>query len=97
MKRPVKTYKFNGRKYNIYIYPDGLDGLCDQYQTKKNERDIIISADPATKNGLITLIHESLHAENWRAPEKSVDRTSKEIGEFLWRLGYRYSQNKWYS
>ena len=88
-KRYPKTFKFNGRKHNIYIYPDGFDGLCDQYKVKNNERDIIIATDPATKNGLITLIHEPLHAENWRASEKSVDRTSKEIGAFLWAMGYR--------
>jgi hypothetical protein len=43
-----------------------------------------------TKNGLVTAIHEALHAENWSKDEDTVDRVSKEIGTFLWRLGYRW-------
>jgi len=85
----VKTHTFNGRKYNIYIFPDGFDGVCDQYTPEVDEREVIIAVDPTTRNGLITIIHECLHAENWRASEESVDRTSTEIGTFLWRCGFR--------
>lgn len=81
----VRTHTFNGRKYKIEIGP--LDGCCDQY--KCNERYIQIFADLKTKDGLITAIHESLHAENWAASEEVVERVSSEIGSFLWRLGWR--------
>lgn len=82
---PVKTHTFNDRKYKIKI--DQIDGDCDTY--KLNERYLCVFADMDTRNGLISTIHESLHAENWAATENIVDRVSKEIGNFLWRLGYR--------
>lgn len=88
---PVKTHTFNGRKYRLFIRQP-IDGMTDTYSlSSQNAREINIFADTATKNGLVTLIHEALHAENWAASEKVVDRVSKEIGLFLWRLGYRRS------
>lgn len=83
--RPVKTHIFNGRKYKIKIRQ--LDGECDTYSL--NERYLCVYADMNTRNGLISTIHESLHAENWAETEGVVDRVSREIGSFLWRLGYR--------
>jgi len=81
----VKTHTFNGRTYKIKI--DEIDGDCDTYAL--NERYLCVFADMNTRNGLISAIHEALHAENWVASEDAVDRMSKEIGTFLWRLGYR--------
>ena len=81
----VRTATFNGRKYRIDT--DEIDGSCDQYAC--NERFIHINAPLNTQKGLITVIHESLHASNWCAGEKVVDRTSTDIGRLLWRLGYR--------
>ncbi len=81
----LKTHVFNRRRY--YIDIDNVDGWCDQY--KNNKRMIHIVTKPNTKNELITILHESLHAENWAETEEVVDRVSTEIGSFLWRLGYR--------
>jgi len=81
----IKTHVFNGRKYKITV-SDSIDGLCDTY---KKERELCIYVPLNSKNGLITAIHEALHAESWNTKEKMVDRVSKEIGTFLWRLGYR--------
>lgn len=67
--------------------------MTDTYSLdSQNGREINIFAGVTTKNGLVTLIHESLHAENWAASEAVVDRVSTEIGDFLWRLGYRKIQ-----
>ena len=85
IKRKVKTHTFNGRKYKIVT--EMRDGDCDTYAM--NERFLCVYADMNTRNGLVTLIHESLHAENWAETEAVVDRVSKEIGTLLWRLGYR--------
>ena len=82
----IKTHVFNGRRY--YIDVDKIDGWCDQYKLN-NKRMIHILSNPTTKNGLITIIHEALHAENWAETEEVVDRVSAEIGSFLWRLGFR--------
>jgi hypothetical protein len=82
---PVKTHTFNGRVYKIVI--DGpMDGQCTQY---KPEYEIWIMAPLEERKGLITAIHEALHACDWRANEARVDQISTEIGSFLWRLGYR--------
>ena len=82
----VRTHKFNGRKYHI-IVSYRIDGFVEQY--KLGGRTMMITVDPGTKNELETYIHESLHAENWATTEKVVERVSKEIADFLWRLGYR--------
>lgn len=84
--KPVRTATFNGRKYKIDC-DTGVDGWCDQYGL--NERYIHIHKPLNTKDGLVTAIHEMLHASNWSKSEKDVDRISIEIGRTLWRLGYR--------
>lgn len=38
---------------------------------------------------LVYLIHEALHLAKWDLPEAEVKRISTEIGEVLWRDGYR--------
>ena len=83
----VKTHTFNGRKYKIEVDPDGANGVCDQYSPK--DRYLQIFTDLDRRKGLITAIHEALHAESWTKSEKIVDRVSREIGMFLWNLGYR--------
>ena len=80
----VRTHTFNGKRYLITIAE--LDGQCDTFQ---KERELQVFRDPNTRVGLITLIHEALHACNWSKKEEGVDRTSKDIGSFLWRLGFR--------
>lgn len=82
----VKSHVFNGRRYEIDM-PGRIDGTTEQYRLDK--RIMLIAVDRGTKNELETCIHESLHAENWAATEKVVERVGKEIADFLWRLGYR--------
>jgi hypothetical protein len=86
----MKSHSFNGRRYRIYT--GAKDGFCDP--PKNKELELHIFANLRTRNGLITAIHESLHAENENWSEDCVDRMSKEIGKFLWRLGYRLKRSK---
>lgn len=81
----VRTATINGRRYQVDV--EQIDGWCDQYAC--NERFIHLIAPLNTQKGLITAIHEALHASNWAKSETTVDRTSKDIGRLLWRLGYR--------
>ena len=83
--KPVRTATFNERAYKIFVR-EPIDGCCATYSL---ERAIELYAPLNTKNGLITAIHEMLHASNWSKSEKDVDRVSTEIGRTLWRLGYR--------
>ncbi len=83
--KEIKTHVFNGQKYLITL--GGCDGIC--VTPSKRECELVIMADLGTKEGLTTAIHEALHACNWSTSEEKVEKTSKDIGRFLWRLGYR--------
>lgn len=88
--RKVRTHKFNGVKFDIKFEDSGnVLGRCDWPHNKDSTPALRINCEIGTKEGLVTLIHECLHAENWAATEEVVDRTSTEIGDLLWRLGYR--------
>jgi len=82
----IKTHTFNGTRYCVEVKPDGIDGCCD---TPSNRRWLYILVPLNTQRGLITAIHEAMHACEPRKSEESVDRISKDIGRLLWRLGYR--------
>jgi len=90
--KPVRTHSFNSIRYHIYVIPQGVDGLCENKPDKKHG--IWIFADIRTKKGLITVIHESIHASHPTLPEETVDRMSKEIGGLMWRMGYRWRPPK---
>lgn len=86
--RKVRYHTFNGVKYQLDLYAP-FESSCDYPHNKDSTPQISIAVDIDTKEGLIALIHECLHAEQWAATEEVVDRTSIEIGNLLWRLGYR--------
>lgn len=87
---PVRTHTFNNRKYNIDIRQ--MDGYCDQYKASTEDRFLAVLCDPNTQNGLITIVHEALHAVNWAKSEAVVKAVSYDIGRFLWRLGFRMKE-----
>ena len=79
----VRTHTFNGVKYDILIGKfDGWADTTDGYS-------IVINSDLDTQKALITLVHEAMHACSWDKHEETIERSSKEIGRLLWRLGYR--------
>ena len=88
--KPVRSHTFNGQRYHIYVHPP-VHGFCDS--TPKN-MELYIFEPLRSKNGLITSIHEALHAENRNTPEEVVERMGREIGSFLWRLGYRWKPSR---
>ena len=85
----MKTATFNGRKYLVTV-DKAPDGECSQYNP---ERELNIFADMGTRNGLITALHECLHASRWSETEEVVERVSRDIGRFLWNIGYRIKSN----
>lgn len=84
--RPVLTHTFNGIKYDIDVNTATIEGYCD---SPRGGKPGIHTTENGTCQGLETLIHEALHAENWVKTEQVVTRTAKEIARFLWRLGFR--------
>lgn len=85
-KKQVHTHTFNGIKYSILI------GFFDGWADANDKYSIVVNGDLKSQKGLITLIHECLHAGNWSMQEKTVERVGEEIGSLLWRLGLRVNQ-----
>ena len=85
----VKTATFNKVQYEIDVCGP-IDGFCNS--PRGSDPVVRICTDLKTRKGLITVLHESLHAEGWAKSEEVVDRTSREIGALLWRLGFRLKE-----
>jgi hypothetical protein len=83
----VHTATFNGVRYTIDTDP--IDGCCSP--PKPGDRDPILRVCRPlnTMKGIETACHEALHACNFDKKEETVARTARDVGRFLWRLGYR--------
>lgn len=97
MRNKVKTHVFNGVKFHIDV-DCPYWGWCDNPDKENNEDEypgirmtdgLPFGNEKNAKRGLIVLLHECLHAEQWELTEDEVDRISTEIGTLFWRLGYR--------
>ena len=94
--RAVKTHRFNGVRYYIGV-DEPYVGWCDrpkrpdgrEYPAIRLPRGLPYGNERGAKEGLLALIHECCHAENWDLSEARVDKIACDIGGLLWRLGYR--------
>lgn len=90
----VKTHIFNGVKYSVDV-DEPFKGSCHKPDDSAALPEIVLPNGLPHKNqrgakcGLITILEESLHAEGWDKKHETINRVAKEIGSFLWRLGYR--------
>ena len=66
----------------------GCDGMC-----YIDQKCIKIASGIRNKNELTTIIHELLHATTWILSEDHVDQAAKDIGNVLYKLGYRKVEN----
>ena len=82
----MKNHILNKVAYNVELLGP-VFGFCKELRQEKGY--IGITAKPKTQRELLTIIHECLHAENWKMSEEEVDRISTEIGSLLWKLGFR--------
>lgn len=96
-RKAVKSHTFAGVRFHIGV-DDPYIGWCDNPDKENNHPEypairlplgLPFEDEPGAKLGLTTLIHECLHAENWSKIEPIIERTSTEIADLLWRLGYR--------
>ena len=83
----MKTATLNGVKYTIDTDP--IDGCCSPPNPGDRKPLIRVCCPLDTQRGLITVIHEAMHACNYSKHEATVDRASKDIGRLLWGLKYR--------
>jgi hypothetical protein len=81
---------FYGRRYEVkYVkkLKNGNHGECDHYNAGNKSIRILESLEPKRK--LVVTLHESLHACMWPLSEAAVGEMSEDIGNLLWKLGYR--------
>jgi hypothetical protein len=50
---------------------------------------IVLWQDPRKEQALQVAVHEALHAEFKDLPEAVVEIAGRDIGGYLWKLGYR--------
>lgn len=55
-------------------------------------KQIRIDSRLAGEKQLEILIHEALHALDWRADEFFIDRDARDLARLLWRFGYRKTE-----
>lgn len=61
-----------------------VDGLCIH-----ESRKILVRSHQEPDDELETIVHELLHASDWRASEEAVTLQAQEIATVLTRLGYK--------
>ncbi len=84
----MKTHTFRGIKYEIELDAP-IDGRCEGTRTTKNPK-LSVYVDLGFVKGLETCIHEALHACCFAKTEIIIiEQTARDIAKFLWRLGYR--------
>jgi len=88
----VRTTTFNGTRY--IVDTDPINGCCSPPKPSDRKPMLRICCPLNTQIGLITAIHEAMHTCDYDKHEKTVDRTSIDIGRLLWRLGYRCPQTE---
>lgn len=91
MGKEFLEHKFNGVTYRVDLVPKF--GSCDHPHEKTPAIDVNcgvpFGSSRDAKKGMITLIHECLHASNWKLSEEAVGQMSEDIGSLLWKLGFR--------
>ena len=95
-KKTVRTHRFNGSKFHITV-DEPYIGFCDkpgrpdptEYPGIRLPNGLPCGNSRKAREGLITLIHEMIHAEDWGVSEDFADQIAVDMGSLLWRLGYR--------
>ena len=78
-----RRFRFTGGYYTLDR--SDLDGSCEV----PGIREIWVRPALRGQAELTTLLHEAAHAEMPTASEETVERLGRNIGRFLWRIGYR--------
>ena len=81
-----------GKRYELVFQtmPAGQLGECDSPDSKGKQ--IRVDRKLRDEQLLEILLHEMLHALNWRDDESIIDESGKDLARSLWRLGYRRGQ-----
>lgn len=71
------------------FFVEEVDEAGSLGETDNEKRWILVQQDLRGQGRLVILLHEMLHAGNWRKSEQDVIDLSKAMGKVLWDLGYR--------
>lgn len=82
----VKSHTFRNKRYRVHT-----DLVIEGYTDPFKPAELYIAANLRGLAHLTTAIHEAMHAEDPEDSEQVIDRRSKSLARFLWRLGYRLS------
>jgi len=86
----IRTHSFAGRRYRVEVEERVLGYAEVPGKKGRPERlEIYVDPDLPPKRHLEIAIHEALHALIPGASEDAVLIAGKELGRWLWRLGYR--------
>jgi len=77
-------HTFNGTKYKIDF--GDFDGLCDEPKLKGLPEILFPRGFQPSRRGMELILHECLHACNYRAGENGVGQTALELSKLLWRI-----------
>lgn len=87
MKRWIFA-RLGGVRYRICLSP--LRSCWGKADPPTAPRPVLrLAPDEDDKRFLDTVLHEALHATDWRTEEGVVTRDARDISALLWRLGYR--------
>ena len=81
----IRSHSFRGVRRRVLV-DDVVQGYVDRGE-------LYIASNLTPRRSLEVAVHEALHAEEPGLTEAQVDRISKSLGRFLWRLGYRLGGN----
>ncbi len=77
-----------GKKWTLKRLPLKLNrGECDAPSLSNKE--IRVDIHLKGQEELEVLVHEAMHAIDWRADEEHVECAAVDLSRMLWRLGYR--------
>lgn len=96
--RSIRSVIIDGRRYAVKVTTrhlrvrDGVLANCDSPRDARKAIRIhpLIADEP--EELMETIIHEGLHAAGWHLDENWVDQTAKDLGRFLWRAGFRLTE-----
>ncbi len=89
----IKKFKFSGNKYNIiWKKPPKSWGLC--FEPDKKGSKMYIDPYQTELDLLITVIDETIHANNFSIDNDYVADMSDSIGNFLFNMGWRLNNEK---
>ena len=85
----VFDHVFNGHPHKVVCDKDMLGLTLTDVRNS-----IVLWTDLSKKLGLQIAVHEGMHAEFPKLPENVVEIVGREIGDYLWKLGYRIPKGK---